>query len=101
MKQKSRSFNVSEKIMAETGTLRRSFDQSRNIGKYYILSVSSYNSQVGCERCKVIVSDLWSGAGDYAQNGAFSYVRISDQSDICNGFQFQPECSDFGFDSGF
>ena len=87
--------------MPEAGAFRCAFNQSGNISQDNILAETADDAEVGCQGGEMIIPHFRPGAGDNAQDRTFPHVRVSDQANVGDRFQFKPERTDLGFYAGF
>ena len=82
------SLDVTQELMSHT--FRCTFDESRNIRNNKTVStIEIYHTKIWCKGSKMIVGDLWLCISYTGKKCRFSYIWISNQSHICDDFQFQ------------
>src|SRR5919204_3331542 len=86
------SLHVSEKLQAQAGSRMRAFDQTGKVGHDEVDTVLQLDdAEHGFERREGVVCDLRLGGARYRQQRRLARVRQSDQADIGDQLQLQPE----------
>ena len=97
MHEQPRALDVPQELDAKAVPLVRAFDQAGNIGddEGRVIIVRAHDAQVRLERGERIIGDLGLGGRDARDQRRFAGVRKSDQPDIGQQLQFQPQMSFF------
>ena len=90
MQQQSAAINVAQEVVAQTGTLARALDNTRNIGHDEVLLLTDRNhAEVGHQSREVVVCNLRARRRDHAQQRGLSDIREADQTDIGQQLQLK------------
>jgi hypothetical protein len=77
--------------MAQPPALRGAFDQTRQIGHDELVVVAAHDAQLRLQRREGIVGDLGSGAGRRREEGRLAGIRQTDEPDIGDQLEPQPD----------
>ncbi len=101
MDQDAGAFDVPQEFVAEAHAGVRAFNQPRQIGQDEGAVGSDFDqTEIGIFGGEGVVGDLRTGARQAGQQGAFSGVGFSDETDVGNYFQFQEQQALFAFAAG-
>ena len=88
--------------MAQANTFAGTFHQTRDIRQNEFIAESAfYHAQIGGQCSKVVVCDLGVCVCYHGQQCGFPNVGETDQTNVCDQFQFQNDIVFFGFSAGF
>src|SRR5581483_7779417 len=89
------AFEMSQELMAEPEAAVRAFDQSRHVGDHKAPVVAeTYDAEVRRQRGERIIGDFRTRRGDARDERRLAGVRESDQPDVREQFQFEPQIFD-------
>ena len=92
MQQQAAALDMAQKVMAQTDTIGRTLDQTRNIGTdKALLRTDADNTQHRGQRREVVVRDLGARRRDDADEGGLAHIREADQAHIGNDLQLKLE----------
>ena len=89
--QRSRSFHVAEKAVAEALAFAGALDQPRDVGHHELHVVPAHHAQVRLQRGERIVGDLWCGRRDDGDQRALARVGKTDEGDVGHQLELEVE----------
>ena len=88
--------------MSQTNAFAGAFYQTGNISQYEGIAVSAfYHAQIGSQCGKVIVCDFRVRVCYHGQQCRFANIRETNQTNVCDKFQFQNDVIFFCHSAGF
>jgi hypothetical protein len=91
MQEHAAAFGVAEKVVAQSCSLMRAFDQSRQIGEHEFTLVDAHHAELWMQRREGIVGDLRFSRTHCGKERGFSGIGQADQARIGDQLQAQTD----------
>src|SRR6185369_12959369 len=91
VKEQSRTLDVAKEAVADAGAFRSALDQARDVRHHELASLVADDAELRAESREWIIAHLCRGVADRVEEGRFSRIRQTEETDVGEQLETQPD----------